>query len=64
MGLGQEHVPQTELLGLELQLLHDGGNGLPSLLALTQLGGVDSIGGDTVLLDKLLDLLYTDMLVQ
>lgn len=56
MALGQEHVPQTELLGLELQLLHDGGGSLPSLLALAQLGGEDGVGGDTVLLDELLDL--------
>lgn len=56
MGLGQEHVPQAELLGLLLQLLHDDGGGLPPLLAFAQLGREDGITGDTVLLDKLLDL--------
>ena len=64
MVLWQEHVPQTELLGLGLQLLHDRGGSLPSLLALAQLGGEDGIGGDTVLLDELLDLEGdTDVLV-
>ena len=56
MVLGQEHVPQAELLSLLLQLLHHRGGVLPSLLALAELGGEYSIGGDTVFLDELLDL--------
>lgn len=56
VALGQEHIPQTELLRLGLQFLHDGGGGLPSLLAFAQLSGEDSLGGDTLFLDKLLDL--------
>lgn len=54
--LGQEHIPQTQLLGLGLQLLHDGRGGLPSLLALAQLSGEDGVGGDAFFLDEFLDL--------
>lgn len=54
--LGQEHIPQTQLLGLLLQRLHDSGRSLPSLLALAQLGGEDGVGGDAVFLDEFLDL--------
>lgn len=62
MILGQEHIPQTQLLGLLLQLLHDSRSSLPSLLALAQLGGEDRVGGDTVFLDEFLDLCrYTEM---
>lgn len=31
--LGQEHIPQTQTLGLDFQLLNHGGGGLPSFLA-------------------------------
>lgn len=54
--LGQEHVPQAELLSLLLQLFHHDRSSLPSLLALAELGGEYGVGGDTVLLDELLDL--------
>lgn len=56
MVLGQEHVPQADLAGLNLKLLHDGGVGLPSLLALTELSGKEGFGGNTFLLDEFFDL--------
>jgi hypothetical protein len=56
MVLGQEHVPQAELLGLLLQLFHHDRGSCPSLLALAKLGGEDGVGGNTVFLDELLDL--------
>lgn len=56
MVLGQEHVPQTELLSLCLERLHDGRGSLPSLLAFAQLGGEDGVCGDAVLFDEFLDL--------
>lgn len=57
--LGQEHIPQTQLLGLLLQRLHDSRGGLPSFLAFAQLGGEDGVGGDAVFLDEFLDLYVT-----
>lgn len=57
--LWQEHVPETKLLRLDLELLHDLRVGVPSLL----LGGsklipVDCLGRNTFLLDKLLELFW------
>lgn len=54
--LGQEHVPQAEGAGLGLEVLQNDGVGLPSLLALTELGLECGFGGDTVFLDELFDL--------
>lgn len=56
MVLGQEHVPQAEFLGLQLELFQHGGGSLPSFLAFTELGLEDSIGGDAVLFDEFFDL--------
>ena len=53
---GQEHVPQAEGAGLGLEVLQNDGVGLPSLLALAELGLECGFGGDTVLLDELFDL--------
>jgi hypothetical protein len=54
--LGEEHVPETHLLGLDLELLDHGGGGLPSLFALAELGREEGFGGDTVLFDEFFDL--------
>ena len=54
--LGEEHVPETLSPGLSLELLHDDRCLRPSLLAFTQLCLVESICGDTLLLDELFDL--------
>jgi hypothetical protein len=54
--LRQEHVPQTELLGLLLQTLQDGRGGGPSLIAFAELGLEDGVGRDTVFLNEFLDL--------
>lgn len=56
MVLRQEHVPQTELLGLLLQALQNGGGGGPSLLTFAELGREDCVGGDAVLFNEFLDL--------
>lgn len=56
MVLGKEHVPETNLLSLLLQTLQDGGGGGPSLLAFTELGCEDGIGGDAVFFNEFLDL--------
>lgn len=56
MALGKEHVPKTQLLSLLLQLLDNSRCGGPSLLALAELGGEGSFGGDALLLDEFLDL--------
>lgn len=56
MVLGKEHIPQTNLLSLFLQLLNNSGRSIPSLFALAQLGVEDTFGGDAVFLDELLDL--------
>jgi hypothetical protein len=55
--LGQEHVPQAQLAGLDFQVLEDRRGGLPSLLAVAELGLEDGVRGDAVFLDELLDLL-------
>lgn len=56
MVLGQEQVPQAELLGLQLELLEHGGVGLPSFLALTELRLEDGVGGDAIFVDELFNL--------
>lgn len=56
MTLGKEHIPQTQLLSLLLQLLNNSRCGGPSLLALTELSREGSFGGDALLLDEFLDL--------
>ena len=56
MVLGQEHVPQTELLGLLLEALQDGGGGGPSLLTFTELSREDGVGRDAVFFNEFLDL--------
>lgn len=44
VALGQEHVPQTQLLGLFLELLDDGRVALPAGVALADLGFEDGVG--------------------
>lgn len=56
MVLGQEHVPQAELLGLQFELLEDSGGGIPSLFAFAELRLEDSLGGQAVFLDEFFDL--------
>jgi hypothetical protein len=57
MGLGQEHVPQTELARPRLQVLNDGRVCREALLCgLADLACVDGIGGNAFLLDELLNL--------
>jgi hypothetical protein len=60
---GQEHVPQAQLFGLGLKLLKDGRSPCPSLVSFAQLCVEETIGGDTLLLDKLFDLHTHPMLV-
>jgi hypothetical protein len=57
MRLGQEHVPQSQVARTLLQVLDDGRVRREALLSrLTNLALVDSISGDALFLDKLLDL--------
>lgn len=42
--LGQEHVPETELLGLGLEILNDRRVGLPSRIAFANLGLENGVG--------------------
>lgn len=63
MVLRQKQIPQSQLLGLGLELFENWGVDLPSLVAFTKLGFEDIISGDAVLFDKLLDL-YDDLLQQ
>ena len=58
MLLGQKQIPQPQLLGFRLQLLDDGRVGLEAALDAAargiELGLQDGVGGDAVVLDKLL----------
>jgi hypothetical protein len=60
--LGQEHVPETKLLGLDLEVIHDGRVSAEALLgAVAELGLPDSFGGDTFFFDELCELyIYID----
>jgi hypothetical protein len=56
--LGQEHIPETKLLGPLLQILDDLRMRSEALLRrLTNLACVDGIGGNALFLDELLDLI-------
>jgi len=55
---GEEQVPQTQLAGLGLELLHDGGVCLPSLFALAELRLEERLRGDAFLFDEFLDLVF------
>jgi hypothetical protein len=57
MVLGQKHIPDPQLLGLGLQVLHDGRVGLEALDGrLADLAHEDRVGGDAFFLDEFLDL--------
>lgn len=55
MALGEEHIPEPELLCLLLQVVDNGRVVIPSLRALTDLRLQDGIGWNTFLLDELCD---------
>jgi len=56
--LGQEHVPQSQLLGLDLEVLDDLWVRREALLGgLADLAEVDGVGGNAFFFDELLDLL-------
>ena len=60
MVLRQEHVPKTEFLRFDFQVLNDWWMSIEARHDVAAIGidllGVDSIGGDTFFFDELLDL--------
>lgn len=60
MVLGQEHVPQAALAGLDFEVVKDRGGGFPSLFAFAELRLEDRVCGDAVFLDEFFDLVVLD----